>query len=109
MATTTEFMTTRRPGVFARLLGLAEEGWSRGASMLRAYRNRRSVAGLLAMDERALRDIGITVHDVRSALAVPGWQDPSTQLGWLSGERRAGISAGARERQVRKRFTGRDL
>ena len=54
----------------------------------RAWRNRKTVANLANLDDRALRDIGLTRADVRSALAVPAGRGPSRQLASLAPERR---------------------
>jgi len=47
---------------------------------LRAVINRRSVNVLAEMDDRMLRDIGLTRGDVDSALAQPWHKDPSRML-----------------------------
>lgn len=47
---------------------------------LRAIVNRSSVNTLAAMDDRMLRDIGLTRGDVDSALAQPWHKDPSRVL-----------------------------
>jgi uncharacterized protein YjiS (DUF1127 family) len=47
---------------------------------LRAIANRSSVNTLAAMDDRMLRDIGLTRGDVESALAQPWHKDPSRVL-----------------------------
>ncbi len=54
----------------------------------RVWRNRKTVANLANLDDRALRDIGLTRADVRSALAAPAGHDPSRQLASLVAERR---------------------
>jgi uncharacterized protein YjiS (DUF1127 family) len=47
---------------------------------IRAMANRSSVNTLAAMDDRMLRDIGLTRGDVESALAQPWHKDPSRVL-----------------------------
>jgi uncharacterized protein YjiS (DUF1127 family) len=66
----------------------------------RVWKNRRSVARLLAWDERMLSDIGLTQGDVYSAMATAPADDPSVQLSMLSLERRF-----AREAQFRDRLS----
>jgi uncharacterized protein YjiS (DUF1127 family) len=77
---------------------LFEAAFVRIAGIVRAARNRRSVAKLLEWDERMLRDIGLTPGDVQAAMALRASEDPSRKLDALSAERRAAIRAEARER-----------
>ncbi|WP_421726623.1 DUF1127 domain-containing protein [Bauldia sp.] len=74
---------------------------ARAIAVLRAYRNRRAVANLLSLDPHMLGDMGVTPHDVRSALASRITDDPSTHLASLAQERRAARTAQSRERQRR--------
>ena len=78
--------TEARPLDFAaapfRFFGMAT------SNARRVWRNRKTVADLANLDDRALRDIGLTRADVRSALAVPAGGDPSRQLASLVAERR---------------------
>lgn len=76
----------RRPSLLSRI-----------AAAYRAWRNRRAVIGLLDLDDRMLRDIGLTRGDVTAALSGPRLQDPSTRLRALSAERRDGRRQGNRE------------
>jgi uncharacterized protein YjiS (DUF1127 family) len=46
----------------------------------RAIVNRRSVSTLASMDDRMLKDIGLTRGDVDGALAQPWHRDPSREL-----------------------------
>jgi uncharacterized protein YjiS (DUF1127 family) len=81
-----------------RLQFMVEAALVRIAGLVRAARNRRSVAKLLEWDERMLRDIGLTSGDVHAAMALRVSEDPSRKLEALSAERRAAIRAEARER-----------
>ena len=81
-----------------RLQLMVEAAIGRIAGLVRAARNRRSVAKLLEWDERMLRDIGLTPGDVYAAMALRVSEDPSQKLEALSAERRAAIRAEARER-----------
>ncbi len=65
---------------------------------IRSTRNRFDVLQMLEMDDRMLRDIGLTRTDVTSALSSPATTDPSTRLRIFAVERRAGNRAQARER-----------
>jgi uncharacterized protein YjiS (DUF1127 family) len=67
-------------------------------SVVRGYLNRGPVLEMLDMDDRMLRDIGITRMDITSALAASPLGDPSTRLRIYAVERRAGNRAQARER-----------
>jgi uncharacterized protein YjiS (DUF1127 family) len=53
---------------------------------VRTLRNRREVLALSGLDDRALKDIGLTRTDVHGALAAPIHQDPSAILRDLAGE-----------------------
>lgn len=63
----------------------------------KARRHRREVVLLLAFDDHALADIGLTRGDVHVCLAGPVFDDPSTRLRVLAVERRAARRAQARE------------
>ncbi len=76
------------PPRWRRILSSLAEGF-------RAWRNRRAVTGLLDLDDRMLRDIGLTRSDVTSALAGKRSEDPSMRLAATTGERRkARLQAG---------------
>ena len=51
--------------------------------------NRIAVARLCEIDERGLKDIGLTPSDVRAALALPFGRDPSEHLSEVAGRKRA--------------------
>lgn len=67
------------------------------ATGYRAWRNRRAVTGLLDLDDRMLRDIGLSRSDVTSALAGRRREDPSLRLAAAAGERRAARLAAGHE------------
>jgi uncharacterized protein YjiS (DUF1127 family) len=50
-----------------------------------ALANRRAVTALHGLDDRALKDIGLTRADVQGALALPMGHDPSRHLAALRG------------------------
>ncbi len=90
-------LSTRPAGAGERLQHLAGMAVARVAAVWRAMQHRRAVAKLLDWDARALRDIGLTPSDLRSALAGPIADDPSARLACMSSERRAAIKAAACE------------
>ena len=63
----------------------------------KARRHRREVERLLAFDDHALADIGLTRGDIHVCLAGSLFEDPSTRLRVLAVERRAGRRAQMRE------------
>jgi uncharacterized protein YjiS (DUF1127 family) len=74
-----------QPSTFG-LLGAAIVAGFR--QVARVLKNRRD-AGLLAeLDDRMLRDIGLTRSDVRDAFSEPLWRDPTDILVRRAGERR---------------------
>jgi uncharacterized protein YjiS (DUF1127 family) len=54
----------------------------------RALKHRRDAATLAGMDEHMLADIGLTRSDVRDAVAVAPWGDPTALLRARALERR---------------------
>ncbi len=58
-------------------------------SIVRAIKNRHDARMLAGLDERMLKDIGLTRSDLRDAYAEPIWRDPTTILVERAGERRA--------------------
>lgn len=54
----------------------------------RVARARGELAKLARLDDRELRDIGLTRHDIRGATALPLDQDPTRFLAALVGRRR---------------------
>lgn len=69
----------------ARLAGLVS---ARIVEVFHAYKNRRAMAELGALDERMLRDVGLTRGDLRDAVSEPLWRDPSLLLVKRAAERR---------------------
>jgi uncharacterized protein YjiS (DUF1127 family) len=85
------FAATRRPSL---LVGAARAVFGPLARLVRAIGDRQDVKRLLELDERTLKDIGLTRSDVDSALAEPLFRNPSTVL-LRSVERRSRAEAGA--------------
>jgi uncharacterized protein YjiS (DUF1127 family) len=54
-------------------------------AVARSARNRRAVKRMLELDDWMLRDIGVTRHDVRNALATRFDEDPAYRLTIFSG------------------------
>ena len=73
----------------------------RVASILRAIANRRDITQLTHLDDHALKDIGLTRSDVRGALEVSLFDDPSRVLMDIAGTEH-GASARARHLGVRR-------
>lgn len=59
---------------------LVRSMWSRAVALARAAVHRREVQNLLELDERSLRDIGLSRRDVMGALNQPYGVDPSVFL-----------------------------
>ena len=95
---TTELTTTTSATAGEKLRYVARALVAGAAAMWRSVSNRRAVGRLLDLDERMLRDIGLTSGDVRSAMATPLRDDPSLRLRVLAVERRAAHRAQAKER-----------
>ncbi|NBN64524.1 DUF1127 domain-containing protein [Microvirga tunisiensis] len=75
--------------LISRLSGLVATGW-------RVFRNRRQVAELTTWSDEQLRDIGLTRGDVRAAMGVPLFRDPSSVLNEGRSARPAGRGDEAR-------------
>ena len=68
---------TATPPYFTALLAAALASLRKFAQ---AMKNRRDAATLAGMDERMLRDIGLTRSDLRDAYSEPLWRDPTDIL-----------------------------
>jgi uncharacterized protein YjiS (DUF1127 family) len=82
--------STPRP---SRLTGAARAVFGSIARLARAIGDRQDVKRLMELDDRALKDIGLTRSDVDGALAEPLFRNPSTAL-VRSVERRSRADAG---------------
>jgi uncharacterized protein YjiS (DUF1127 family) len=60
-------------------------GLVRVGKLARTLRNRREIRQLAELDERSLKDIGLTRSDVQGALAASLLSDPSLILGDIAG------------------------
>jgi uncharacterized protein YjiS (DUF1127 family) len=70
-----------RAAVVRQTAGAARRGWQ-------IWRNRMATRQLLALDDRILRDIGLSRFDVLAALSGPWWEDPMPLLHQRALERR---------------------
>lgn len=91
--TSSNLVPNGRFGVAHRLLCGLRHAFRAIVAVLRAISHRRDVGRLLEMDDRALKDIGLTRSDVHGALAVRVTRDPSTVLMVRSVEHRARVRA----------------
>jgi uncharacterized protein YjiS (DUF1127 family) len=91
--TSSNLVPIGRFGAAHRLLWGLGHAFRAIVAVLRAINHRRDVGRLLEMDERALKDIGLTRSDVHGALAVRITRDPSTVLMVRSVEHRARVRA----------------
>jgi uncharacterized protein YjiS (DUF1127 family) len=71
-----------------RALGTASA--ERIARVAKILRHRRDLEFLASLDERMLRDIGLTRSDLRFALSEPFWRDPGPVLISRVGQRGLG-------------------
>ncbi len=60
-------------------------GLVRAGKLVRTLRNRNEVRQLAELDDRSLKDIGLTRSDVQGALAASLLSDPSLILGDIAG------------------------
>jgi uncharacterized protein YjiS (DUF1127 family) len=74
--------------ILTRISGFAREAVLRLGDLARAYKNRRDMQLLASLDDRMLRDIGLTRADIRDAAAEPVWRDPTAVLVTRARERR---------------------
>jgi uncharacterized protein YjiS (DUF1127 family) len=64
----------------------ARAAWSPAGQLCKAFAHRRHVAALSGLDDRMLRDIGLTRNDVRDAIRQPLWRDPTAVLANRAGK-----------------------
>lgn len=62
---------------------------NRVVAVFRALKHRHDAQVLAGLDERMLKDIGLTRSDLRDAYAEPMWRDPTAVLVERAGERRS--------------------
>jgi len=66
-----------------------------GSRVVTAWRHRGDFVVLASLDDRMLRDIGLTRGDLNDALSEPLWRDPTAVLVRRQSERRAVRVTGA--------------
>jgi uncharacterized protein YjiS (DUF1127 family) len=69
-------------------LSLAAQAVRHLVQFVTTLKNRRAVASLAMLDERTLKDIGLTRNDVTAAMATPLHYDSSEHLAEITGGRR---------------------
>ena len=89
MSTKPDFMPASTVRPMARLAALLSYAFRAVLAFGRALSHRSDVRTLLEMDDRALKDIGLTRADVQNALSEPLIKDPSKILLVRSVGRRA--------------------
>lgn len=102
MATTELAPPAPASGLFARI---ATPAIRFAGSLLNAYRGHQALAGMLHLDERILRDIGVTEGEIRHVLArTAARHDPTLRLAMIVADRRADAAraAGMPDRRVAK-------
>jgi uncharacterized protein YjiS (DUF1127 family) len=88
--------TSALPPAFAQaFVGLTAAAARLGRHVMTAWRHRGDFVLLSSLDDRMLRDIGLTRGDLNDALAEPLWRDPTAVLVRRRRERRAVRLAGA--------------
>jgi uncharacterized protein YjiS (DUF1127 family) len=78
--------------VLAAIRALAALVAERVARVAKILRHRRDLEFLAGLDDRMLKDIGLTRSDLRFALSEPVWRDPGAALIGRVGQRGAGKS-----------------
>jgi uncharacterized protein YjiS (DUF1127 family) len=92
MTTTTSALPSAFAQAFAGFTVMAARF---GRHVVTAWRHRGDFVLLSSLDDRMLRDIGLTRGDLNDALAEPLWRDPTAVLVRRQRERRAVRLAGA--------------
>jgi uncharacterized protein YjiS (DUF1127 family) len=71
----------------------AKAAWSPAWQLCKAFAHRRHVTVLSGLDDRMLRDIGLTRNDVRDAIRQPLWRDPTAVLASRAGKAAPAVQA----------------
>ena len=83
------YADTQTPSHFAWLVNaVAGIVVARTRQLAQIVKNRRDAVVLAGLDDRMLADIGLTRGDVRDAVSVPMWRDPTAILVSRAHERR---------------------
>jgi uncharacterized protein YjiS (DUF1127 family) len=91
MTTTTPALSVPFAQAFAGFAAIAARF---GRRVVAAWLHRNDFVVLASLDDRMLRDIGLTRGDLNDALAEPLWRDPTAVLVRRQKERRAVRFAG---------------
>jgi uncharacterized protein YjiS (DUF1127 family) len=90
-------------------LSLAMQALRAAVQFVTTLKNRRAVASLAMLDDRALKDIGLTRNDVSAAMARPLHHDPSEHLAEITGGGRMRNAVGIDRRLDRTRHADAPL
>jgi uncharacterized protein YjiS (DUF1127 family) len=100
MRATTDILPPELPVASPAIVRAAHGAWRGVLAIYRALAHRSEVKHLLELNERELRDIGLSRNDVVGALSQPWARDPSTILMVRSVERRSRVRRVADPRRV---------
>jgi len=68
------------PRIVSLVTAVVEAGWQGIQQWVVALKHRRDAQRLAQYDDHLLADVGLTRHEVSSALGEPFWRDPTASL-----------------------------